>query len=186
MPSQQTAQQTYIVREALTATPQKLQLMLIEAAIKNIHRTKMHWENNAAEEAFTALTRVQDIITEILCSLDMEGSPDIAKSIASIYVFIFRKIAMAKGPNDIALLDDALKVLMAERESWREICEKFGSTTDGKRKSATFESKTQKPAASGSSALPATREIRPTAPHLVSGKQKTQETTVSKGFSRDA
>ena len=154
MPPQQTAHQTYLTHEALTATPQKLQLMLIEAAIKNIHRTKMHWENNAVEAAFMSLTRVQDIITEILCSLDMEGAPDLAKSIASIYVFIFRKIAMTKGPNDIALLDDALKVLMAERESWREICEKFGSTVDGKRESATFESKTQKPTSSGPSALP--------------------------------
>ena len=160
--------------------------MLVEAAIKNIHRTKMYWENNTADEAFVALTRVQDIITEILCSLDMDGSPEIAKSIASIYVFIFRKIAMTKGPNDIALLNDALRVLMAERESWREICEKFGSTVEGKRDSATFESKTQKPAAFSPATSTPAKEIKPAAPHLAPGKPKKQETTISKGFSRDA
>ncbi|MDR1492849.1 MAG: flagellar export chaperone FliS [Planctomycetaceae bacterium] len=158
-PTPQSAHRTYVEREVATAAPQKLQLMLIEAAIKNIHRVKLHWENNKTDEAFQSLTRAQDIVTEILCSLDMENSPEIAKSLASIYVFIFRKIALTHGLEDSANLDDALKVLMAERESWKEICEKFGARTDAaKQNSASFDSKIQNAGAK-------LQEIKSSAPH---------------------
>ena len=157
MQTTQKAQKTYIEREVATATPQKIQLLLIEAAIKNIHRVKNHWENNDTEAAFHAITRIQDIVTEILCSLDMEGSPEIAQSLAGIYVFIFRKVASVRGPEDMASLDEALKVLMVERQSWKEICEKFGNKTDASKQSATFDSKMQDTSK--------VREIKPKAPH---------------------
>ena len=158
MQTAQKAQKTYIEREVATAAPQKIQLMLIEAAIKNIHRVKNHWENNDWEGAFHAITRIQDIVTEILCSLDMKGSPEIAQSLAGIYVFIFRKVASVRGPDDMAAMDEALKVLMVERQSWKEICEKFGVKTDALKQSATFDSKTQ-----DTSGL---QEIKPKAPHI--------------------
>ena len=158
MQTAQKAQKTYIEREVATAAPQKIQLMLIEAAIKNIHRVKNHWDNNDREGAFHAITRIQDIVTEILCSLDMKGSPEIAQSLAGIYVFIFRKIASVRGPDDMDSLDEALKVLMVERQSWKEICEKFGVKTDASKHSATFDSKTQDASR--------VQEIKPKAPHI--------------------
>ncbi|MDR1382834.1 MAG: flagellar export chaperone FliS [Planctomycetaceae bacterium] len=172
------AHRTYVEREVATAAPQKLQLMLVEAAIKNIHRVKLYWEKNNADEAFQAMTRAQDIVTEILCCLDMENSPEIAQSLASIYVFIFRKIALTRGPEDIANLDDALKVLMAERESWKEICEKFGARTDAARQnSATFDFKTQNTATK-------LQEIKPSAPHKP--HPATTTSSAGQGMSWDA
>ncbi len=162
MQTSQKARTTYIESEVATATPQKIQLMLVEAAIKNIHRTRQHWENNDVEGAFQTLTRTQDIVTEVLCSLDMKSSPEIAQSLASIYVFIFRKLVAVRGPQDAASLDDALKVLMTERQCWKEICEKFGSKNDAAKNSATFDSKalgTQK-----------SQDIKPKAPHTPAGK----------------
>jgi len=157
MQTAQKAQKTYIEREVATATPQKIQLMLIEAAIKNIYRVKNHWENNDPEGAFQAITRIQDIVTEILCSLDMQSSPEIAQSLAGIYVFLFRKVVSVRGPENMATLDEVLKVLMVERQSWKEICEKFGIKTDVSKQSVTFDSKTQD--------APKPQEIIPKAPH---------------------
>jgi len=158
MQTAQKAQKTYIESEVTTATPQKIQLMLIDAAIKNIHRTKRFWEINDREGAFQSLTRVQDIVTEILCSLDMKSSPEIAQSLAAIYMFIFRKIVSVRDPEDMTSLDDALNVLMVERQSWKEVCEKFGLKTDATKHSATFDSKKQD--------IPERKEIRPKAPHI--------------------
>jgi len=160
MQTAQRAQKTYIEREVATATPQKIQLLLIEAAIKNIHRVKNHWVNNDTEGAFQALTRIQDIVAEILCSLDMKSSPEIAQSLAAIYVFIFRKIVAVRGPEDMAELDESLKILMVERQSWKEICEKFGVKADVSKQSATFDSKTQD--------VSNVREIKLKAPHITS------------------
>jgi flagellar biosynthetic protein FliS len=177
MQTAQKARKTYIEREVATATPQKLQLMLIEAAIKNIHRVKIFWENSDVEGAFESLTRAQDIVMEILCSLDTEGSPEIAQSLASIYVFIFRKIVSTRGPEDVASLDEALRVLMTERESWKEICEKFGTNAEMTNRSATFDSKTKE--------QPKLKEIKPKAPHTPQHKSAESE-NVATGRSWDA
>jgi len=175
MQTAQHVQKTYIEREVATATPQKIQLLLIEAAIKNIHRVKRFWETDDTEGAFQSLTRIQDIVTEILSSLDMKGSPEIAQSLAAIYVFIFRKVVAVRGPEDMDSLDDALKVLMAERQSWKEICEKFGVKSETTNHSATFDSKTQ-----DASKL---REIKPKAPHTLVGKSSAQsETTANRSW----
>ena len=125
------ARQNYLQAEVHTATPQKLQLMLVEAAIKNIHRTKKAWADEKFEAGFDSLSLAQDIVTEILSSLDKEGNPDLAGKIASIYVFIFRCLAEAGMSHDPQKLDDALKVLSSERETWRQVCEKFGTSVNG-------------------------------------------------------
>jgi hypothetical protein len=68
----------------------------------------------------------------MLCSFDVENSPEIAKKLASIYVFIFRRLTEAGMKQDQEKLNDAYRVLCSERETWRQVCEKFGSTkTDG-------------------------------------------------------
>lgn len=124
-----TARNNYLQAEVSTATPQKLQLLLVEAAIKNIHRTKQAWKESRYDVGVESLTIAQDIISEILCSLDVEGNPTIAKQLASIYLFIFRRLAEGGMWHDEAKLDDALRVLNSERETWRQVCDKFGSTT---------------------------------------------------------
>jgi len=126
--AQSSVRQNYIQGEVFTATPQKLQLLLVEAAIKNIHRTKQFWSESNYDGAFESLTRAQDIVAEILCCFDVENSPDIAKKFASIYVFIFRCLTEAGLRHSSEKLDDALRVLDSERETWRLVCEKFGST----------------------------------------------------------
>jgi flagellar protein FliS len=128
MQQKQSARQNYLQAEVHTATPQKLQLMLIEAAIKNIHRTKQAWNDLRYDDGIETLSRAQDIIAEILCSLDKDRSPEIAPKLASIYLFIFRRLAESGMSHDEQKLEDALRVLNSERETWRLVCEKFGST----------------------------------------------------------
>ena len=124
------ARQNYLQAEVQTATPQKLQLMLVEAAIKNVHRAKKAWEEERFEAGFDSLSLAQDIVAEILSSLDKEGNPELAGKLASIYVFIFRCLAEGGMTHDPQKLDDALRILNSERETWRQVCEKFGTSTD--------------------------------------------------------
>jgi len=128
---QNLARQNYLQAEVQTAAPQKLQLMLVEAAIKNIHRTKKAWDEERFEAGFESLSLAQDIVAEILSSVDKEGNPELAGKIASIYVFIFRCLSEGGMSHNPQKLDDALRVLNSERETWRQVCEKFGSSVSG-------------------------------------------------------
>ena len=124
----QTARKNYLQAEVQTATPQKLRLMLIEAAIKNIHRTKKAWDEDKFESGFESLSLAQDIVAELLSSLDKESNPELVGKIASIYVFVFRCLSEGGMTHDQQKMDDALRVLSSERETWKQVCEKFGSS----------------------------------------------------------
>ena len=140
-----------------TATPQKLRLMLIEAAIKNIHRTKKAWEEERYEAGFESLSLAQDIVAELLSSLDKESNPELSGKIVSIYVFIFRCLSEGGMRHDQQKMDDALRVLNSERETWRQVCDKFGASSSNNANSARLDLSTDSSSSgvSSSGVLPA-------------------------------
>ena len=124
---QSLAREDYLATEIMTATPQKLQLMLIDAGIRCIERTRRHWESQQYEEACETLGRAQDVVGELLSSLNHEAGSDLVKKMAAIYVCVLRHLAEAGYGRDVEKLAGALKILEVERETWRQVCEKYGS-----------------------------------------------------------
>jgi len=121
------ARESYLTTEVMTATPQKLRLMLIETAIRSIERARQKWQAEEDDEACELLIHAQQVISELLASLNREAAPDLVKKAASIYLFIFRSLMEANYHRSEEKLDDALRVLEVERETWRQVCEQLGS-----------------------------------------------------------
>lgn len=117
----------YLETEVMTATPQKLQLMLVEAAIRHAQLCKQCWQNGQQEEATEAVIRAQQIVTEVICSLRVDQRDEVVRKMAGVYLFVFRTLARAQLERDQRLLDEAISVLEVERDTWREVCEKFGA-----------------------------------------------------------
>jgi flagellar secretion chaperone FliS len=122
------AHDSYLVTEVTTAPPQKLQLMLIEAAIRFAQRARLKWQSGENDQALEALVRAQRILGEMLSSLDREVDPGLVGKVASVYLFVFRRLVAANAKRDQQDLDDAIRVLEVERETWRLVCEKLGGT----------------------------------------------------------
>ncbi len=124
---QPSARDNYLVTEVMTATPQKLQLMLIEAAIRSVERTRQHWQAGEEEQACESLVHAQEVIGELLGSLNAEVDSDLVKKVAAVYLFVFRSLMEANYDHDEEKLEGALKVLQVERETWRQVCQQLGS-----------------------------------------------------------
>ncbi len=122
------AHQSYLVTEVMTAAPQKLQLMLIDAAIRSAEKARRLWREQKDEEACEALIHAQEIVGQMLGSLNHEPAPDLVRKVAAVYLFVFRSLMEANFHRDEHKLDDALKVLRTERETWRQVCEKLGTS----------------------------------------------------------
>lgn len=120
----------YLATEVMTATPQKLQLMLIEAALRFGHQANRCWSEGRDEEAGEALVRCQQIVTELLCGLNPDNNPELVSRVASVYLFIFRSLTVAQMQRDSEKLLDAMRVLEVERDTWRQVCEQLGSTRE--------------------------------------------------------
>jgi flagellar protein FliS len=141
----------YLESKILTAPPHRLHLMLIEGAIRFGKQAEKELEaaNNVA--AMSSLTRVLDIVGEMLAGIRQTKS-EINDKLAAVYWFIFRRVSEATLESDKAALAEVLRLLEFERETWQKVCEKLGA--------ASHTPATMPPPAhalnAGASALPAT------------------------------
>ena len=121
---QMSARENYLTTEVMTATPQKLQLLLIEAAMRSVEFARQHIDDADYGPACEAIIRAEQIISEMLATLNHESGSDLVKKVASVYLFVFRMLMEANQEHNVAKLDDAMKVLEVERETWKQVCDK--------------------------------------------------------------
>jgi len=109
-----------------TATPGKLLIMLYDAAIKNIN---LAYENMVTgykknDLISNCIIKTQDIISELMVSLDFERGGEIAKNLFSLYMFMNRQLLDANIKKTPEPLLQVKKMLMELREAWVQIIDK--------------------------------------------------------------
>lgn len=121
---QQQASESYLESQVLTATPQKLRLMLIEGAIRFARQTLHHWEQENNEQALETIIRARSIVSELIASIRIDET-ELTRKVASIYLFVFRHLTEGQLRRDDHLVTEAIRVLEAERETWQQVCEQM-------------------------------------------------------------
>ena len=135
------AAQNYLRMRVMTATPEQLQMMLYDGAIRFAEqaRTALHEKNY--EKSYSAISRVQKILTEMSASLKHDVFPELCGKLAALYNFAYRKLIEANLEHTVESLDEALNVLKFQRETWSMLLEQLG-----KNKAATAATKINMPA----------------------------------------
>jgi flagellar secretion chaperone FliS len=126
-----TARDEYLTTEVLTAAPQKLRLMLIEAALRFGWRADARWKNGENEAALDDLIHAQEAVTQLISGLSANLESPLVRQVAAVYAFIYRSLVSAGFHRDPKKLADALRVLETERETWRQVCAKLESSDAG-------------------------------------------------------
>jgi len=133
---QSSVPESYLETEAMTASPQKRQLMLIEGVIRFIEQARRRWQSNENDQACECLIRAQKIVAELLAAIDHQVAPELTKQVAALYVFVFRTLVEANLHRDPQKLDDALRVLEPQREAWQGVCKELDSAAPLENESA--------------------------------------------------
>ncbi|MGI6561614.1 MAG: flagellar export chaperone FliS [Clostridia bacterium] len=102
----------------LTASSENLTLMLYDECLKQIRIAKKYIEEKDIEKKNSALQKAQDIITELMSTLDM--SYEISFNLMRLYEFVCRLLVHANIHNTTKELDDALDLITELREAWAE------------------------------------------------------------------
>jgi flagellar protein FliS len=116
------AHDEYLAQQVLTAPPERLQLMLIEAAISAAQRARTLWQAGWTEPVSVAILRCQKIVAQILGRLAVNSQDPLVSQVTSVYTFVYRTLIAAHVERRPRKLDDALAVLDVERETWRQVC----------------------------------------------------------------
>ncbi|MGA2620098.1 MAG: flagellar export chaperone FliS [Thermoguttaceae bacterium] len=122
-----TPRDTYAAADVHTAPPQKLQLMLIEAALRSAERARRHWRDGRKDLALGAIVHAQAVLGQMLAAIDRPTGGQLAEKVSAIYDFIFRKLVEAGCRHDEKSLADAVRILQIERETWRLLCEQLAA-----------------------------------------------------------
>lgn len=115
------ARDKYLETEILTATPQRLRLMLIEGAIRQAHAASAAWKAGNQVEGLAAIGHCRDIIAELIAGIRPEMTPE-AKQLLAVYMFLFATIVEAQFGRDPHRLSDVVRVLEEERQTWQAVC----------------------------------------------------------------
>ena len=120
------AAQNYLRTKVLTATPEQLQLMLYDGALRFGEQARLALEQKNYEQSYTLISRVQKILAELTGSLKHDVAPDLCGKLAALYNFAFRKLVEANLQRATEPLDEALGVLRYQRETWSLLLAQLG------------------------------------------------------------
>ena len=115
---------TYLETQVMTATPQRLRLMLIEGVIRYTRETLQFWQDEKIEEGAETLIRAREVIAELLAAIKSEDS-EVARQVTSIYLFLFRELTEAQLHRAPEKLDGVIEILEVERDTWQQVCEQL-------------------------------------------------------------
>lgn len=112
------AAQAYQKNQVTTATPGELTLMLYSGAIRFVKQAKTAIEEKDMEKAHHSNMRVQDIINELIVSLDRQYP--IAEQFLTMYDYLLHRVREANIKKDVEILDEVEDLFTQFRDTWKE------------------------------------------------------------------
>jgi flagellar protein FliS len=119
------AAQKYFRTKVLTATAEQLQMMLFDGAVRFCEQARVALEKKNWEQSHKALSDAQAIVTQLIAALNPSVNPDLCSKLKSLYVYAYKMLVDANFTHKIESLDEALKVLKYQRETWMMLMEQL-------------------------------------------------------------
>lgn len=107
----------YHKNQVETADQGKLLLMLYEGALRFLGRARRALREHNAEAANNNLVRTQEIIAELMASLNLEAG-DVAVSLFRLYEYMHYLLVQANIRKDEEMLDQVEGMLLELKEAW--------------------------------------------------------------------
>ena len=115
----------YLRDAVMTATPEQLQLMLYDGAIRFTRQGIEGIRQKKWEDAFSGFNRAQKIIIELINALNYDVDRQLCTKMAGLYQFINRKLVEAGVDRNPPAAEEALGLLEYQRETWVLLIEKL-------------------------------------------------------------
>jgi flagellar protein FliS len=110
--------QKYQTNQMNTSSPGELTLLLYNGAIKFIKQTKAALLENHMEKANQFNLRTQDIISELMITLDR--SYPISEQFLVMYDYMKHRLIEANLNKDETILDEVENLFVQFRDTWKE------------------------------------------------------------------
>ncbi|MGF7101133.1 flagellar export chaperone FliS [Borreliella kurtenbachii] len=118
-----------------TSNPLSILIMLYEKAIQDLNVAKElikdgNWKN--AVKANEKIFHAQEIITELMSTLNFEQGGNISTNLLSIYLFLNKELENVLLKKEIHKIDNVIKQLQILNFTWKELRKKENNVTHNK------------------------------------------------------
>jgi flagellar protein FliS len=114
------ARRAYAESTILTASPERLVVMLYDGAIRSLRQSADAMRKGDRERARNRMRSGEAIIDELNRALDM-GQGQIPSQLRAIYLFSKRLLIQANLETDASTIDTVVRLLSDLREAWAQI-----------------------------------------------------------------
>lgn len=105
-----------------TADQKQLIIMLYEGAVRFIDEAERHMASfKTYDKANNSILRAQDILTELMVSLNLEAGGEIGQNLFNLYAFSKTQLLEANMQKSAELLKQPKKIISELLEAWRKI-----------------------------------------------------------------
>lgn len=111
----------YKTNEIMTASPKKLVIMLYEGAVKFLKLAKLSMADGNIEKTHQSIVKAQNILTELMSTLNFEEGGDIAKNLMALYEYMYQKTIRANVEKNPEHLNEVITFLEDLRDTWNQL-----------------------------------------------------------------
>ncbi len=118
---QNTAYKQYKQVQVRTANRDKLLIMLYQGCVKFLRLAKKGIQSEDIEMANNYIIKSQNIIIELMDTLDREQGGEIADNLYNLYDFMNRQLIEANVKKEIEPLETVEELMLDLLDSWQQI-----------------------------------------------------------------
>lgn len=121
MKPQHAGYQAYKRNKYETASPHKLISLLYDACLLNGNRAKQALLEGKKQEAHTAILKMQDILYELIASLNDAQGGEISQNLKQIYLYAINRLVEANLSKTVEPIEEAISLIVSIQSAWEEI-----------------------------------------------------------------
>ncbi|MNI24530.1 Flagellar protein FliS [compost metagenome] len=113
--------QAYQKNKYQTASPHRLTLMLYQGAIQFALKAQQAIRERDITETNKYIQRTQDIVYELMSSLDMKQGGEIARNLRSLYMYVVNRLIEGNIRKSEEAVTEVIQILEELKSAWEQI-----------------------------------------------------------------
>ena len=109
---------SYREMELLSASPERLVVIVFEQLVVNLERARIAMERNDIELRVTALRRARSLLSELLATLDFEKGGSLATQLADLYQFMLYELVDIGQRGDLRVMRKLVSIACNLRDGF--------------------------------------------------------------------
>jgi len=115
----------------LSASPAQLLTMTYDHLLVNLRRARMAVDSGNVELRCQYVAKCQDVVSELLVTLDHDRGGEIAGNLSALYVFFLRELMQLGSAPDVTRLDRLTALVQELRDGFSQAAAVAAGRTGG-------------------------------------------------------